>query len=45
MRKSFTIACRDVTDASGHKHGADGRFGSGGGTAKPKRKLGMPQKA
>ena len=40
MRKSFTIACRDVTDASGHKHGADGRFGSGGGTAKPKRKLG-----
>ena len=44
MRKSFTISCRDVTDASGHKHGADGRFGSGGSGGKsddkPKKKLG-----
>lgn len=33
----FTLFCRDVVDASGHKHGADGKFGSGG-SAKKKSK-------
>lgn len=39
----FTLACRDVVDASGHKHAANGQFGSGGSAKaedKPKKKLG-----
>jgi 8-oxo-dGTP pyrophosphatase MutT (NUDIX family) len=39
----FTLSRRDVVDASGHKHAANGQFGSGGSAKaenKPKKKLG-----
>lgn len=39
----FTLSRRDVVDSSGHKHAANGQFGSGGSTKaedKPKKKLG-----
>jgi len=38
MQSGFTLSRRDVVDASGHKHGADGKFGSGGSAKAGKKK-------